>query len=140
MNEPNETKQEVEVKQEAQPVNTDPPEETVGDIMKKSGSDAIKFWVIVVSAVVYLAGIVYAEVHGLTMLSKGVAADMKLWAQMGMVAAGISAVILPVRFALGFRFADVRTRSVPRPVVAKRRRVLKPYECGHTKAYQLLGF
>lgn len=75
---------------------TDPPEETVGDIMKRSGSDAVKFWVIVVSALVYLAGIVYAEIHGLTMLQKGVAPEMRIWAQMGMVAAGITAVALPV--------------------------------------------
>jgi hypothetical protein len=77
-------------------VHQDPPEETVGDIMKKSGSDAVKFWVIVISAFVYLAGIVYAEVHGLTMLQKGVAPDMRIWATLGIIAAGISAVILPV--------------------------------------------
>ena len=93
-----ETKQpEEEVKEtEPQAVNTDPPEETVGDIMHKAGGDAIKFWVIVVSAIVYLAGIVYAEVHGLTMLQKGVAPDMRFWATLGMVAAGITAVALPV--------------------------------------------
>lgn len=75
---------------------TDPPEETVGDIMKRSGSDAVKFWVIVVSALVYLAGIVYAEIHGLTMLQKGVAPEMRMWAQLGMIAAGITALALPV--------------------------------------------
>lgn len=85
----------METTNENQQLN-DPPEETVGDIMKKSGSDAIKFWVIVVSAIVYLAGIVYAEVHGLTMLSKGVAPDMRIWAYLGMIAAGITAVNLPV--------------------------------------------
>ena len=76
--------------------NTDPPEETVGDIMQKASGDGIKFWVIVVSALVYLAGIVYAEVHGLTMLQRGVVAEMRIWAQMGMIAAGISAVLFPV--------------------------------------------
>lgn len=74
----------------------EPPEETVGDLMKKSGSDGIKFWVIVLSALVYVAGIVYAEVHGLTMLQKGVRPDLRIWATMGMIAAGITAGVLPV--------------------------------------------
>jgi hypothetical protein len=78
------------------PTPHDPPEETVGDIMKKSSGEGVKFWVIVVSVIVYLAGVVYAEVHGLTMLTKGVAPDMRIWAQLGMIAAGISAVALPV--------------------------------------------
>jgi hypothetical protein len=78
------------------PTPTDPPEETVGEIMARSGSDGIKFWVIIVSALIYAAGVVYAEVHGLTMLSKGVAPDMRIWAYLGMVAAGISAVSLPI--------------------------------------------
>ena len=97
-----ETKQPEEVEaeevQEPQPqaANTDPPEETVGDMMKKAGGEGIKFWMIVVSAIVYLAGIAYAEVHGLTMLQKGVVPDMRIWAQLGMIAAGISAVILPI--------------------------------------------
>jgi hypothetical protein len=75
---------------------TEAPEETVGDIMHKSQGEGIKFWVIVVSALVYLAAIVYAEVHGLTMLQKGVAPDMRFWAGMGMIAAGISAILFPV--------------------------------------------
>ena len=79
-----------------QPAVGDPPEETVGDIMKKSGSDAVKFWVIIASVIVYLAGIAYAEVHGLTMLQKGVAPDLRFWATLGMIAAGVTAVALPV--------------------------------------------
>lgn len=73
-----------------------PAEETVGDIMKKSHGEGIKFWVVAFSALVYLAGIVYAEVHALTMLQTGVAAEMRMWAQMGMIAAGISAILLPI--------------------------------------------
>jgi hypothetical protein len=95
-----ETKQpeEVEEVQEPQPqaVNADPPEETVGDLMKKSSGEGIKFWMIVISAIIYLTGIVYAEVHGLTMLQKGVAPDMRIWATLGMVAAGMTAVIMPI--------------------------------------------
>jgi hypothetical protein len=84
-----------EVKQE-EPVNVDPPEETVGDIMDKSKGEGLKWLVIVASAIVYVAGIVYAEVHGLTMLSKGVAPDMRFWAGLGMIAAGISAIAFPI--------------------------------------------
>ena len=73
-----------------------PAEETVGDIMKKSSGEGLKFWMIAISALVYLAGIVYAEVHGLTMLQKGVARDMRIWAQLGMIAAGMTAVVMPV--------------------------------------------
>ena len=100
MNEPTETKQEEEVKTAAQatpiPEQAEPPEETVGDIMQKASGEGIKFWVIVVSAIIYLAGIVYAEVHGLTMLQKGVTPDMRIWAMLGMIAAGMSAILFPI--------------------------------------------
>ena len=90
-NQPTEPTQEA---QQAAPMEA--PEETVGDIMQKASGESIKFWVIVVSAIIYLAGIVYAEVHGLTMLQNGVAPDMRFWAGLGMVAAGLSAVLFPV--------------------------------------------
>jgi hypothetical protein len=45
---------------------------------------------------VYLAAVVYAEVHGLTMLQKGVVPDMRIWANMGMIAAGVSAILFPI--------------------------------------------
>jgi hypothetical protein len=92
MNEPTPNQPE----EEPTTANQDPPEETVGDIMQKASGEGIKFWVIVVSAIIYLAGIVYAEVHGLTMLQKGVTADMRIWAQLGMIAAGLSAVLFPI--------------------------------------------
>lgn len=97
MTDPNEIKDPEEVQApEAQQANQDPPEETVGDMMQKAPSEAVKWFVIVFSAIVYLAGIVYAEVHGLTMLQKGVAPEMRLWATLGMIAAGISAVLFPI--------------------------------------------
>ena len=95
MNETEGTKQAQEVK-EQQVISQDPPEETIGDIMNKASGEGLKFWVIAVSVVVYLAGIVYAEVHGLSMLQKGVAPDMRIWATLGMIAAGITAVALPL--------------------------------------------
>jgi hypothetical protein len=87
-----------EIKQEepTTPAVGEPPEETVGDIMDKAKGEGLKWFVIVVSAAVYLASIVYAEVHGITMLQKGVAPDMRFWAGMGMIAAGVSAVLFPI--------------------------------------------
>src|SRR5687768_8443723 len=77
-------------------LSQDPPEETVGDILQKMGGEGLKWVVIVVSAIIYLAGIVYAEVHGLSMLTKGVEPDMRIWAGVGMIAAGLSAVLFPI--------------------------------------------
>jgi hypothetical protein len=72
------------------------PVETVGDIMSEATRATIKKIVLFLSAVVYLAAIVYAEVHGLTQLQAGVKPDMRFWATLGMIAAGISAVMFPL--------------------------------------------
>ena len=67
-----ETNEEIKQQETAQEVQQtalpDPPEESVGDIMTKASGEGWKWLVVVASAFVYLAGIVYAEVHGLTML------------------------------------------------------------------------
>lgn len=85
-----------EITKPLEPLTNEPPEETVGDIMQKSEGEGLKKVVVFFTALVYLAGIVYAEVHGLTLLQKGVRPDMQIWAGMGMIAAGISAVLFPV--------------------------------------------
>lgn len=77
------------------PAALQPREDTVGDIMKKAGERAIKSALVIVSILVYVAGIIYAEVHGLTMLQKGVSPDMRIWAGVGMVAAGATALAMP---------------------------------------------
>ena len=74
----------------------EPPEETVGDIMQKMSGEGLKWWVILGSVLVYIAGVVYAEVHGLNMLSKGVAPDFLIWAYVGMIALGVTALLLPL--------------------------------------------
>jgi hypothetical protein len=74
----------------------EPPEETVGDIMHKMADNGLKFIVIVGGMIAYLVGIVYAEVHGLTMLMKGVAPEYQIWAMAGMVVAGMSAILFPL--------------------------------------------
>lgn len=81
---------------ETEEVTTMEPVETVGDIMSEASREAVKKGVLFFSVLVYLGGIVYAEVHGLTILTKGIAPDMKIWAVLGMIAAGITAVILPL--------------------------------------------
>jgi hypothetical protein len=93
MNENEETKPQ-ETEQQAAP--TEPPEETVGDIMQKMSGEGLKWLVIIGGALVYLTAVIYAEVHGLTALQKGVTADMRIWAAAGMVAAGVSAVLFPI--------------------------------------------
>lgn len=74
----------------------DPPEETVGDIMHKSAERGLLFVVLVGFALAYVAGVVYAEVHGLSMLQNGVKPEMRIWATMGMVAAGLCALLFPI--------------------------------------------
>jgi hypothetical protein len=75
---------------------TQPPEETVGDIMQKMSADGLKWIVIVGSIAVYVAMVIYAEVHGLNMMTQGVAPDFLIWAYVGMVAVGFTALLLPL--------------------------------------------
>jgi hypothetical protein len=75
--------------------NTEPTQ-TAGDIMAEGAQRALKKIVIFLGILVYLAGIVYAEVHGLSILSKGVNPDFLMWAYIGMVALGVTAVALPL--------------------------------------------
>jgi hypothetical protein len=72
------------------------PVETVGDIMSEATRATIKKLVLFLSAVVYVAAIVYAEVHGLSQLQAGVKPEMRFWATLGMIAAGISAICFPL--------------------------------------------
>jgi hypothetical protein len=95
MDELNPTPAEEPQPQPAAPIG-EPPDETIGDIMNKMSERGLKFVVIIGFVIAYVAGIVYAEVHGLTMLQKGVAPDMRIWATMGMVAAGLCALLFPI--------------------------------------------
>lgn len=72
------------------------PTQNVGDIMAEGMRRALKKLVIFLGVLVYLAGVVYAEVHGFSILSKGVDPDFLIWAYVGMVALGISAIALPL--------------------------------------------
>jgi hypothetical protein len=70
--------------------------QSVGDIMSDAAQAALKKLVMLAGMAVYIAGVVYAEVHGFSILSKGVNPDMLIWAYLGMVALGISAIALPL--------------------------------------------
>jgi hypothetical protein len=86
-----------EVKQtESEVKQMEAPEETVGDIMQKMSGEGLKWIVIIGSIAVYVAAVVYAEVHGLNMLSRGVAPDFLVWAYVGMIALGVTALLLPL--------------------------------------------
>src|SRR5688572_12529825 len=69
---------------------------SVGDIMTEAQRASIKKVVLLISIAVYIGGIIYAEVHGLTILTKGIDPAMKFWATLGMIAAGASAIALPL--------------------------------------------
>lgn len=63
--------------------------------MENGRGQAVKTLINTCGKLVYVAGIIYAEVHGYSLLSAGIDPDMLLWAIIGIVALGITAVILP---------------------------------------------
>ena len=71
-------------------------EETIGEIMKESTRRGIVTVVKIGAALVYLAMIAYAEAHGINMLTKGVNPDFLIWAYAGMIALGLTAILLPL--------------------------------------------
>jgi hypothetical protein len=88
----------------------DAPAGTVGDILSEAKNRSIKAIAIFASILIYLAGIAYAEAHGINMLTKGVNPDFLMWAYVGMVALGLTAIILPI--ALHFWTFDHLQRMV----------------------------
>lgn len=69
---------------------------TVGDITRKAGSFVASCFASTIGVLVYLAMILYAEAHSFNMMSVGVNPDYMIWAAIGMVAVGLTAVALPV--------------------------------------------
>jgi len=65
-------------------------------MMNEGKTRAIKTLVIFAGVLVYIAGVLYAEVHGYSMLVNGIDPAMFLWAVLGMVALGITALTLPL--------------------------------------------
>ena len=76
--------------------------DSVGNVMQKDRDHAIRSLVTVFGCVVYVSGIIYAEVHGYSLLSRGVDPQFLLWATIGIVALGITAVFLPLGLHYSF--------------------------------------
>jgi hypothetical protein len=93
-----------------EPTRDEPTSGNVGDILSEAKSRAIKALAIFASILIYLAGILYAEAHGMNMLTKGINPDFLLWAYVGMVALGLTAVVLPL--ALHFWTFDHMQRMI----------------------------
>ncbi len=68
----------------------------VGDVLSESKNRALKGLAVFASILVYVAGLVYAGVHNYTLMTKGVPADLLIWAILGVIALEISALILPI--------------------------------------------
>lgn len=76
--------------------------ENIGGVMQQGRNQAVKVLVSLAGVVVYVAGVVYAEVHGYSLLTKGIDPDMLIWAVIGIFALGITALALPL--GLHFKF------------------------------------
>jgi hypothetical protein len=81
---------------------------SVGDIYSTAKNKALKAVVSLVGVLAYVGGVIYAEVHGYNMLTKGIAPDMLIWAILGIFTLGISALALPV--GLHYSFHDPTQR------------------------------
>lgn len=69
--------------------------QTIAEIQASDKTRAVKALVFAASLLVYMAGILYAEVHGFSLLSRGISPDFLIWAVVGMVALGITALAIP---------------------------------------------
>lgn len=94
------------------PTIGEPRPEGVGDIMKESTRRGMVKVIMAGSVVVYLLMIGYAEAHGINMLSRGVAPDFLFWAYGGMVALGITAILLPLALHFWTHEATHRTAAL----------------------------
>jgi hypothetical protein len=94
MSDPEEIKPQEEQTEQAAPMEA--PEPGVGDLMKEGTRKAAAALVVLLIIGAYLGGLVYAEVHGLSMLRQGVAPDLVMWAYLGMFTLGALAIAFPL--------------------------------------------
>lgn len=83
---------------------------TIGDELEQGHSKAIKTIVAFGGQIVYITAIIYAEVHGYSLLKIGIDPQLLMWAIIGMFALGITALLLP--FGLKHWFTDKIQRFV----------------------------
>ena len=68
----------------------------VEDIFEEGKQNSIKFYVLLVGALVYLGAVVYCEIHNISLLLRGVAKGGEPLAMIGMVCLGATAIMLPL--------------------------------------------
>ena len=68
----------------------------VEDIFEEGRQNSIKFYVLLVGALVYLGAVVYCEIHNISLLLRGVAKGGEPLAMIGMVCLGATAIMLPL--------------------------------------------
>lgn len=73
-----------------------------GNFMQKGKDQAVRALVSFFGVLVYVAGVVYAEVHGYSLLIRGVDPQFLLWSTVGIVALGITALFLPLGLHYSF--------------------------------------
>lgn len=73
-----------------------------GNYMQTGKDQAVQSLVSFCGVLVYVAGVVYAEVHGYALLIRGVDPQFVLWSTVGIVGLGISALFLPLGLHYSF--------------------------------------
>jgi hypothetical protein len=82
----------------------------IGQRLQEGKRDAIKAMVYLLAILVYTVGVIYAEVHGYSLLVNGIDPDLLVWAIVGIFALGITALGLPL--GLHFAFHEHKQRLV----------------------------
>lgn len=76
--------------------------DSVGSFIENAKVNAWKTIITLFGIIVYVGGVIYAEVHGYSMLTRGIDPEMQIWATLGVVSLGITALVLPL--GLHFKF------------------------------------
>jgi len=72
------------------------PNQTVGDMFADAKQKTIKGFVILLGIIVYTGAVIYAEVHNINLMTKGVPEELLFWAMLGIISLGITALTLPL--------------------------------------------
>lgn len=70
--------------------------ESVGGMMQEGKNKALKSLAIGAGVLVYVGMLAYSAVHNYSLLTRGIAPDMVIWAALGVVALELSAAALPI--------------------------------------------
>lgn len=81
---------------------------SIGNTMQESKGKTLKSYIYLAGIIVYITAILYAEVHGYTLLVSGIDPGLLIWAIAGIFALGITALALPL--GLHYAFFDSTQR------------------------------